>query len=137
MDYEKLKDFFNTNDRFCRHCGIRITRLVPGEADAELDVTPNVMNSRNVIMGGAIMTLADFAFAAAANAVGHVTVSTGVTTTFIRPSTGDKLFAAARKIHHGRSTCLYQVDVTDPAGRSVAVVMVNGFIIDEKPVIGD
>ena len=83
------------------------------------------------------MTLADFAFAGAANAMGHTTVSTGVTTHFLRPGTGNKLFAVARKVHHGRTTCLYQVEVTDEQGKQVASVSVSGFTVDEKPVIGE
>ena len=137
MNCEKLKDFLNTNDLFCRHCGITLTRVAPGEAEAELEITPQMMNSRNVVQGGAIMTLADFAFAGAANAMGHTTVSTGVTTHFLRPGTGNKLFATARKIHHGRMTCLYQIEVTDEQGKKVASVSVSGFTVDEKPVIGE
>ncbi len=137
MDCEKLKDFLNSNDLFCRHCGIKLTGVAPGEADAELEITPQMMNSRNVVQGGAIMTLADFAFAGASNAMGHTTVSTSVVANFLRPGTGKKLFAAARKIHHGRSTCLYRVDVTDDTGKLVASVNVSGFIVDEKPVAGE
>ena len=137
MDCEKLRNFLNNNDLFCRHCGITLTRIAPGEAEAELNISSDSMNSRNVVQGGAIMTLADFAFAGAANAMGHTTVSTSVVTNFIRPGSGSKLFASARKIHHGRSTCLYQIDVTDEQGKLVASVNVSGFTVDEKPVIGD
>lgn len=137
MDYEKLKEFLNENDRFCRFCGIKLTKVEPGYAEAELTVTPDMFNSRNVVQGGAIMTLADFAFAGAANAMGHTTVSTGVVTNFLRPGSGEKLFARARKIHHGRSTCLYQVEVTNYDGKLVASVSITGFTVDENPVIGE
>lgn len=137
MDCEKLKNFLNNNDLFCKYCGIRLTRVAPGEAEAELEITPNMYNSRNVVQGGAIMTLADFAFAGAANAMGHSTVSTGVVTNFLRPGTGKKLIAHAKKIHHGKSTCLYQVEVTNDEGKLVASVNVTGFTVDEKPVIGE
>ena len=136
MDYEKLKDFLNTNDRFCRHCGIQLTHVAPGEAEAELQITPSVLNGRDVVQGGAIMTLADFAFAGASNAMGHTTVSTGLNINFIRPGSGKKLIAKARKIHHGRATCLYQVDVFNEEKKLVAAVSVSGFIVDDQPVAG-
>ena len=136
MDCEKLRNFLNNNDLFCRYCGIKITRIAPGEAEAELPVTPDMMNSRGVVQGGAIMTLADFAFAGASNAMGHTTVSTGLNINFIRPGTGKKLVANARKIHHGRSTCLYQVDVFNDENKLVAAVSVSGFTVDENPVAG-
>ena len=137
MDCEKLRNFLNSNDLFCRHCNIQLTRIVPGEAEAELDILPQTLNSRGVVQGGAIMTLADFAFAGAANAMGSTTVSTGLNINFLRPGTGKKLFARAKKIHHGRSTCLYQVEVTDEQGKLVSSVTVSGFTVDEKPVIGE
>ena len=136
MDCEKLRNFLNNNDLFCRYCGIKITRIAPGEAEAELPVTPDMMNSRGVVQGGAIMTLADFTFAGASNAMGHTTVSTGLNINFIRPGTGKKLVANARKIHHGRSTCLYQVDVFNDENKLVAAVSVSGFTVDENPVAG-
>ena len=136
MDCEKLRNFLNGNDLFCRYCGIKITRIAPGEAEAELPITPNMMNSRNVVQGGAIMTLADFAFAGAANAMGHTTVSTGLNISFIRPGSGKKLIAQARKIHHGRTTCLYQVDVFNDENKLIAAVSVTGFTVDENPVAG-
>ena len=135
MDCEKLKEFLNSNDSFCRYCGIRLTRVAPGEADAELEITSDMLNSRNVVQGGAIMTLADFAFAGAANAMGRTTVSTGVATNFLRPGSGKKLVAHAKKIHHGKKTCLYQVDVVNDEGKLVASVNVTGFTVDENPVI--
>lgn len=135
MDCEKLREFLNTNDLFCRYCGIRLTRVAPGEADAELEITSDMLNSRNVVQGGAIMTLADFAFAGAANAMGRTTVSTGVVTNFIRPGSGKKLTAHAKKIHHGKSTCLYQVDVVNDEGKLVASVNVSGFTVADSPVI--
>ena len=137
MDHEKLKDFLNTNDLFCRHCGIKLTSVAPGEAEAELTITREMMNSRNVVQGGAIMTLADFAFAGASNAMGRTTVSTGLNINFIRPGSGKKLIARARKIHHGKMTCLYQVDVTNDEGKLVASTTVSGFTVDDKPVAGE
>lgn len=137
MDYEKLKDFLNNNDLFCRHCGIRLIHVAPGEAVAELAISKEMLNSRNVVQGGAIMTLADFAFAGAANAMGRATVSTGLNISFIRPGSGVKLVARARKIHHGKMTCLYQVDVNNDEGKLVASVNVSGFTVDDKPVAGE
>ena len=136
MNCDTLRDFLNSNDLFCRHCGIRLTRVSPGEAEAELAIVPSVMNSRNVVQGGAIMTLADFAFAGAANAMGHTTVSTGLNINFLRPGSGSKLVARARKIHHGRSTCLYQVDVFNDENKLIEAVSVSGFTVDDKPVAG-
>ena len=81
-------------------------------------------------MGGAVFTLADFAFAVAANAFEEtVTVSQHVSITFLAPAKGKRLFAQARCRKAGRTTCLYEVDVTDELGGFVAHAVVNGFSI--------
>ena len=87
-------------------------------------------NARGAVMGGAIFTLADFAFAVAVN--GHaerVTVSQHVSITFLSPARGTTLLAEARCVKAGRTTCLYTVDVTDDAGTHVAYATVNGFTV--------
>ena len=70
MDYEKLKDFLNENDRFCKFCGIKLTEIAAGYAEAEVEINESLVNGRNVAQGGVIMTLADFAFAGAINSTG-------------------------------------------------------------------
>lgn len=134
MDYERLKDFLNTNDRFCRHCGIQLTHVAPGEAEAELQITPSVLNGRDVVQGGAIMTLADFAYAGAVSATGVTGVSLNCQTNFIRPGYGKTMKAIARKVHQGRKTAVYAVEVFNDDGKLAATVNITGFIIDEQPV---
>ena len=77
------------------------------------------------------MTLADFAFAGAANATGMQTVSLNVNTSFIRPGTGKLLRAVARKTSQGRTTSVYNVEVYGEDGKLVAVVNITGYIIGE------
>jgi len=135
MDCKKLKHFLNENDVFCRENGIELVLVTPGYAEGILTVTPRVLNGRGVVQGGAIMTLADFTFAGAANAEGHSIVSLECHTNFIRPGTGKFLRAAAKKIHHGKATAVYSVEVSDEKGQIVAAVTVTGYVIDNKPVI--
>ena len=81
-------------------------------------------------MGGAVFTLADFAFAVAANGFAErITVSQHVSVTFLAPAKGRELRAEARCVKAGRTTCLYEVEVRDEAGTFVAQAMVNGFTI--------
>ena len=71
--------------------------------------------------GGAVYTLCDTTFAGAANACGTLTVSQCADMHYLRPGTGERLFAEAICVSAGRSTCLYRVEVTDGAGALVAV----------------
>ncbi len=82
-------------------------------------------------MGGAIFTLADFAVAVASN--GHAettnTVSLHGEITFLTPAKGKRLMAEANCIKEGRTTCFYEVAVTDELGTNVARATFNGFTI--------
>lgn len=53
------------DDRFAKHTGILLLKVEPDYALARMDVQDFHMNGVNRVHGGAIVTLADYAFAAA------------------------------------------------------------------------
>lgn len=127
---EELRSRFQS-DRFAMEVtGADIREAEPGRAVCVLALRPNHMNANHTPMGGAIFTLADFAFAVAANGFAErVTVSQHVSVTFLSPAKGHELRAEARCLKAGRTTCLYQVEVRDELGTYVAHAEVNGFTI--------
>lgn len=130
----RVIDYINKFDRFAACNNIRLTKVEPGYAEAELVVTENLLNGNNVVQGGAVFTLADIAFAGAANSENMGMVTQNCSLTFLRPGDGEKLFATARGIHRGRTTGLYEVEVRNDRGKLVAVGQVNGFATG-KPLI--
>ena len=135
MDFEKIRNFLNEEDKFCKFCGIQLTVVGDGYAEAVLRVDKNKLNGRNVVQGGAIMTLADFAFAGAVNGSGVTGVSLNCATNFIRPGTGRELKAVCRKVSQGKKTAVYVSEVTNEEGKLVATMNITGFIVDDKPII--
>lgn len=127
---EELQSRFQS-DRFAVEVtGADIREAEPGRAVCVLALRPDHMNANHTPMGGAIFTLADFAFAVAANGFAErVTVSQHVSVTFLSPAKGQELRAEARCLKAGRTTCLYQVEVLDELGTYVAHAEVNGFTI--------
>ena len=127
---EELQSRFQS-DRFAVEVtGADIREAEPGRAVCVLTLRPDHMNANHTPMGGAIFTLADFAFAVAANGFAErVTVSQHVSVTFLSPAKGQELRAEARCLKAGRTTCLYQVEVRDELGTYVAHAEVNGFTI--------
>ena len=84
-------------------------------------------------MGGAIYTLADFAFAVASNyEKNYATVSVVGQASFMSAPKGKVLFAKAELIKDGRSNCFYNVTVTDDLDTIVAVVSFNGAHVRQK-----
>lgn len=75
------------------------------------------------VMGGAIFTLADFAFAGASMCGRASSVSLMSTIEFMRPARGSKLVATCDIDHTGRKVGFYTIDVTDDEGVHVARVV--------------
>jgi acyl-CoA thioesterase len=84
-------------------------------------------NAYGGVMGGAIFTLADFAFATLTNDKENITVAQQVSINFLSPTKGDKLIAKATYRKNGQSTCVVIVDVSDDTGRDVAQFVGTGF----------
>lgn len=96
-------------------------------AVCSVDLDRRHLNGVNAIMGGAIFTLADFAFAVATNYIEDTTVTQTSQITFLGAPKGKKLTAEAKKVKSGRNTCFYIVEVKDELGTAVALVTVTGF----------
>ena len=93
MEMDALKALLNNDDRFCRYNGMRIDVLRLGYAEAVMDITENSLNGLGIAQGGSIFTLADLAFAGAANSHGFRTVGLNSNINFIRPGVGRQLRA--------------------------------------------
>lgn len=126
---EELTERFQS-DKFAGLAGIEIREAEPGRAVCAMPLRPCHMNANHTPMGGAICTLADFAYGVASNGfTDKIIVSQQLSITFLAPSKGSELLAEARCLKSGRSTCLYAVDVRDELGTYVAHATVNGFVV--------
>ena len=131
-DIEKIRDFFK-HDYFAMSLGIQIEEAQEGSALCSLAVQKSHLNAGNAVQGGVTFTLADFAFAVAANTDGRMTVSLTNTISYIHPPKGSTLFARAEKVSASKHICVYTVTVTDDKGTLVAHMTVNGYI-KEQPL---
>ena len=123
---EQAREYFMA-DRFAAENGVVIERLSEGESVCALALSPRHRNAEGGVMGGAIFTLIDLAFAVAANNVHRPTVAQQVSVSFLSGSRGTRLVAVARCRKDGRTSCVYNVDVTDDLGRDIAQAVVTGF----------
>lgn len=123
---EEARAYF-TGDRFAVNAGVIIDQIAPGRAVCHLDIKPDHKNAENGVMGGAIFTLIDLAFAAAANDLHRPTVAQQVSMNFLSGSRGTRLTATAICRKDGKTSCVYNVDVADDLGRDIAQAVVTGF----------
>jgi acyl-CoA thioesterase len=117
---DNVKCFFD-RDGFAKHCGITLTTVSPGHAIAHMEIQPYHLNGYRTVQGGAIFTLADFAFAAAANAHGQVAVAINVSINFLKAATSGVLQAEAKEVAANPKLGTYLVNITDDKNQLIAV----------------
>ena len=114
-------------DRFALENGVVLEEMLPKGAVCSLALTDHHRNAEGGVMGGAIFTLIDLAFAAAANNAHRPTVAQQVSMNFLNAPRGRRLTAKALCRKDGRTSCVYQVDVADDLGRDIAQAVITGF----------
>ncbi len=123
---EEARGYFS-KDRFATDNGMMLDELDESHAVTSLTLGERHRNAFGGVMGGAIFTLADFAFAALTNDRERVAVAQQVSVNFLAAAKGDRLIATARYKKDGRASCVVNVDVVDDTGREIAQFVGTGF----------
>jgi acyl-CoA thioesterase len=74
-----------------------------------------------IVQGGAIFTLADYAFAVASNSHGTVAVGINVSITYMKSAASGTLTAEAREVALNPKLASYTVDVMDDGRHLIAI----------------
>lgn len=130
---EEIKRFFAAGDLFARHCGIELEEVEPGMAKASMKIEPYHFNAAKTVHGGAIFTLADFAFAAASNSHGTLAMGINTSVSFVKAAREGTLHAVAREQARNPKLASYHVQITDDAGDMVAIF--QGMVYRKKESI--
>ena len=123
---EEARAFF-VKDRFATENNMVLDALTEDGAVCSMEITQRHLNAEGGLMGGAILALADFTFAAAANNAHHPTVAQQVSLNFLNASKGSRLTAAASCLKSGRTSCVYVIRIKDDLGKDIAQAMFTGF----------
>ena len=115
-----LKQFLN-DDKFALHAGIELLEVKSGTAKVRMEVKPFHINGVGLVHGGALFTLADFAFAAAANSHEEVAVAINASISYLKGVKAGTLYAEAEEISNSRKISVYSIRVTDDAGQLIAM----------------
>ena len=101
-----------------------------GRVTVRLNVQPRHYNSCGRVMGGAIFTIADFAFACTAFANEIYTTAIQCSVEYLSAGKGSFLTATGYIDKAGRSIVFGGSDVFDETGRKIARVTVQAFRLD-------
>ncbi len=123
---EEARENFK-DDKFATQAGAVIDELTDEYAICSMELNDLHKNAYGGVMGGAIFTLADFAFAVLSNHLHSLTVAQNVNITYLSAAKGNKLIAKATCRKNGRTTSIINVDISDDTGRDVALFIGSGF----------
>jgi 1,4-dihydroxy-2-naphthoyl-CoA hydrolase len=106
---------------FDRFYGLELIELGDELVRARVEVQDRHKQPAGLVHGGLYATIAEsMAVAGTARAVSaDRRTATGMSTqtSFLRPITGDRIEATARPRHRGRSTWVWEVEISDALGR--------------------
>lgn len=117
---DSLKEYLQ-RDEFVKHCGIELASFSPGHAVTRLKIQPWHLNAVGIVQGGAIFTLADYAFAVASNSHGTVAVGINVSITYMKSASSGTLTAEAQEVALNPKLASYTVNVTDDRHGLIAI----------------
>ncbi len=112
--------------------GVTIDFVESRYACCSLTLQPTHRNAMGAVMGGVMFTLADLAFAAAANAdmlaaeLPLAWVSLGSDIHYLAQPKGTRLLAETHCVRQGRSTCVYHINISDELSTPIALVTTTG-----------
>lgn len=125
-DTEEARQYFQ-GDKYAMITGVRLEELTDESSLASLVLSDIHKNANGGIMGGAIFTLADFAFAVLSNHIHMPTVAQQVSINYLGAPKGDILYARAVCKKDGSRTTVINVEITDDTGRDIAQFTGSGF----------
>lgn len=128
---EEVRALFE-KDRFATENGAVIDEIGEHRAVCSLKLEDRHRNALGAVMGGVYFTLADFAFAVAANWEKPGVVSLDSNIAYLGSAGGSRLTAEAVCVKNGRTTSFYRVEVKDEEGRLAAVVNTTGYRVGSR-----
>jgi len=129
------------SDRASQRLGMRIVCVAPGRAELTMTVRDDMLNGHSICHGGFIFLLADSTFAFACNSYNRNTVAQGCSIEYLAPAHGgDVLRATGVERSRSGRTGVYDIDVRNQDGRTVALFRgksyrIDGHVVDETQIL--
>ena len=113
-------------DGFAELIGLEYVEHAPDLVRARAEVSDGIRQPYGIVHGGAYSAIAESicssATALAVMAEGKVAMGQANSATFLRPISDGHVNATARRRHGGRSTWIWDVEITDDSDRLCALV---------------
>jgi acyl-CoA thioesterase len=120
VNESELRALF-AHDRFAAATGIELAEIREGYAMARMTAEGRHLNGVDVVQGGCLFTLADFAFAAACNSHGTLAVAINASISFVEAGRPGVLTAEAHEVAMSPRLSSCTVHVRDASGTLIAI----------------
>lgn len=131
LTLDRARAFF-AKDRFAAGSGMIIEDAAPGHALVSLTLTDRHRNAVGGVMGGVLLTMADFSCAVASHfgpgAGQHVSADAHVS--FLNPCRGQTLRAEATRLKGGKKLSWYEVLIRDEGDTLIARAAFTMYRVD-------
>ena len=118
---------------YAKKLGLVLVEVDEGYALVEMKFTEDMENVFGMAHGGAIFSLIDEAFGAAANSHGTVALALNVNVTYIQPpSPGETLRAMAVEVDRSETASTCEIRVLGEDGQLIATAQATGYRKKEK-----
>ncbi len=122
---------------FDAYYGLRLVSATEDEIRAEVPVRDELKQPAGLVHGGVFASIAEAVASMgtwwAVHEDGKAAMGLSNQTSFLRPITEGTIHAVARRRHSGRTTWVWEVDITDDAGRLCALVRMTVAVRDVRP----
>jgi 1,4-dihydroxy-2-naphthoyl-CoA hydrolase len=125
---------------FDRLYGLELLAIDDESVSAQVAVRDELLQPAGLVHGGVFASMAEsicsIATWYAVQADGRSAQGLSNQTSFLRPITGGTIHATARRRHRGRTTWVWEVDITDDEGRLCALVRMTVAVRELSPGSG-
>ncbi len=136
-DHGEGTPFSPEDDGFAGLVGIEYVDQGPDGIRARVPVSDRVRQPYGIVHGGVHATIAEticsYATAVGVGADGRIAMGQSNSTTFLRPISDGYVNAAATVRHRGRTTWVWDVEITDDEGRLCALVRMTVAVREPRP----
>lgn len=132
---KNIKEFFQKRDQFAKYVGIELMEASEGKAKVRLKIKEHHLNGVNLVHGGAIFALADFAFAVASNSHGTLALGINANISYVKSAKDGILTAEAMEVARNAKLATYQVNITNETDDLMAIF--QGTVYRKKDLIDE
>ena len=133
---DKVKAHF-LRDRFAVSSGIQLNEYRPGYAVTTVAISENHLNAANVVQGGLLFTLGDFASAVAVNAHGYVALSVSTHIDYMAAGSAGIITAEATETARSRRISHCEVKITNKHHTLLATMKCTYYITSKENPCGE